>query len=170
MPLSVKVRLDYDDTPRTPYVTINVRTDEGQGVSQPINYLTLFNIEHIVFISPPSGGLPMKKKAIKRRSTKQERRRIEAIGGKAHRGSGSRIGYKSDGSTERWRMENKFTTAQSYRVTLADLAKLRSECVNAQVPVFNVEFQDKHTAEVKESWVLVPAKEWERLVNADDHK
>jgi hypothetical protein len=165
----VKIELEYDGKPPQPNITIRARTDEGTG-SIVVPWASAFCREHIVFISPPSGGIPIKKKAIKRRSTKQERRRIEAIGGKAHRGSGSRIGYKSDGSTERWRMENKFTTAQSYRVTLADLAKLRSECVNAQVPVFNVEFQDKHTAEVKESWVLVPAKEWERLVNADDHK
>lgn len=167
MPLSVKVRLDYDDTPRTPYITINIRTDDGQGASQPINYFNLFNSEHVVFILPPEAGRPMKKKAIKKRSEKQETKRIEAVGGRRHSGSGSRAGYKSDGSVgNRYRMENKFTTAESRRVELKELRKLRSECLNGQVPVFNIDFQDKHTGATKESWVLIPTKEWEKLANA----
>ena len=81
-------------------------------------------------------------------------------------GSGAFIGHKSDGSTDRWRMENKFTTAKSFRVTLDDLTKLRGECRNAQSPVFNVDFQDKFTGATTESWVLVPHKDWEKLENA----
>jgi hypothetical protein len=167
MPLSVKVRLVYDDVPRTPYINIHVRTDEGSG-STRANYLTAFGVEHVIILEPPSGGVPLKAKEIRRRSTRQERKRIEAVGGRAHRGSGALDGYKSDGSSDRWRMENKFTTAESYRVTLHDLHKLRSECRGFQAPVFNVEFQDKYTGTVKETWVLVPATEWERLVNAQN--
>jgi hypothetical protein len=65
-------------------------------------------------------------------------------------------------------MENKFTTAESRRVELKELRKLRSECLNGQVPVFNIDFQDKHTGATKESWVLIPTKEWERLANAEN--
>lgn len=162
------VRLEYDDQPRTPSVTIHVHADGCTGTSGPLNYLTAWGAEHLVVLSPPQGGFQPSGKEVKRRSAKQERRRIEAIGGRRHSGSGSKSGNKSDGSTDSWRMENKFTTAQSYRVTLSDLAKIRSECRNAQAPVFNVEFQDKHTGEVRESWVLVPAKNWEKLVHASD--
>jgi hypothetical protein len=163
----VKVELEYDGTPPLPNITIRARTDEGTG-SVVVPWASAFCREHVLIMTPPSGGRPLKKKAIKSRSAKQEAKRIEAVGGRRHAGSGSLSGYKSDGSTDRWRMENKFTSAQSYRVTLADLAKLRSECRNAQAPVFNIEFQDKHTSRVKETWVLVPAKEWEKLVHAAD--
>jgi hypothetical protein len=222
----VKVRLVYDDAPRTPNIVIHVKTDGGGG-SLRSNYLTAFGVEHTillkrpagvgmpmsvkvqpnavfehdgggqwlevyvradggsgttgrlpwssafgpeytVILEPPAGGVPMKAKEVRRRATRQERKRIEAIGGKAHRGSGALAGHKSDGSTDRWRMENKFTTADSYRVTLADLTKLRSECRGFQAPVFNVEFQERHTGAVRETWVLVPATEWERLVNAQN--
>jgi hypothetical protein len=170
MPLSVRVRLAYCHS-CTPTVTIHVHVDGQDGVSAPINYPTLWGAEHLVLLSPPNGtGLKTPAKEIKRRSARQERTRIEAIGGRSHAGSGSKSGYKSDGSTDRWRMENKFTGANSYRVTLADLAKLRSECRNAQAPVFNVEFQDKHTGAVKETWVLVPATEWEKLVHAREYQ
>lgn len=162
----MKVRLEYDPEPRTPYITIHVRTDEGTG-SIRSNYLTAFGCEHAVILEPPKGTVQLKPKAIKKRATRQERQRIEAIGGRRHSGSGAFAGYKSDGSTDRWRMENKFTTAESYRVTLADLTKLRSECRGFQAPVFNVEFQEK-TGAVKETWVFVPAADWERLVNAQN--
>ncbi|MFA5435836.1 MAG: hypothetical protein WC372_07360 [Candidatus Neomarinimicrobiota bacterium] len=166
MSLSVKVRLEYDDTPRTPYITIHVRTDEGTG-SVRSNYLTAFGEEHVVILEAPKGTVQLRTKTLKKRATRQERQRIEAIGGRRHSGSGSFAGNKSDGSTDRWRMENKFTTAESFRVTLADLTKLRSECRGFQAPVFNVEFQEK-TGAVRETWVLVPAADWERLVHAQN--
>jgi hypothetical protein len=168
VPLSLKLLLSTYTLPNQPvFLGIEARVDGCVGYWK-VPWDVAFGNELTVILEPPAGGAPMKKKAIKARSTKQERKRIEAVGGRVHRGSGSREGYKSDGSSDRWRMENKFTTASSYRVTLSDLTKLRSECRNAQAPVFNIEFQDKHTAEVKETWVLVPAKEWEKLVNASD--
>lgn len=148
------------------WLEILVRTDDGTGTTGRLPWETAFGPEYPVILEQPQGGIPVSHKEVKRRSAIQERKRIEAIGGRRHSGSGSRSGYKSDGSTDRWRMENKFTTAVSYRVQLKDLHKIRSECLNGQAPVFNVDFQDKHTGETRESWVLVPSKEWEKLVNA----
>lgn len=151
------------------WLEIRVRADDGVGTTGRIPWSVAFGQEYTIILEPPNGpGMYVSPKEVKRRSRRQEEKRIGAIGGRAHAGSGSFIGHKSDGSTDRWRMENKYTTAKSYRVTLADLTKLRSECRNAQAPVFNVEFQDKHTGQVKETWVLVPASEWERLVNAEN--
>lgn len=169
MPLSVKLLLSTYTLPGEPiFLHAEVRADGSVGYVK-VPWDRAFGNELVAILEPPQGGQPMKKKAIQRRATRQETKRIEAVGGRRHSGSGSRRGYKSDGSVGyRWRMENKFTTAASYRVQLRDLGKLRSECLNGQAPVFNVEFQDKHTGQVKESWVLVPAKEWEKLVNATD--
>lgn len=148
------------------FLHIVATTEEGQG-SLDVAWGCAFGPEYTIVLEPPQGGMRMSHKEVKRRSARQERQRIEAVGGRRHSGSGSRSGYKSDGSLGyRWRMENKFTTKESYRVALSDLRKLRSECLNGQAPVFNVDFQDKHTGETKDSWVLVPSKEWERLVNA----
>lgn len=149
------------------WLEIRVRTDEGSGTTGRIPWTFAFGPEYTVILEAPKGAVQLRTKAIKRRATRQERQRIEAIGGRRHSGSGSFAGNKSDGSTDRWRMENKFTTAESYRVTLADLLKLRSECRGFQAPVFNVEFQEK-TGAVKETWVLVPAADWERLVHAQN--
>lgn len=148
------------------WATVSVRTGDGASGSCEGPWNAFFGVEHSVLMKMPQGDTgAMTTKVKKKRSAKQERRRIEGIGGRAHVGSGAFIGHKSDGSTERWRMENKFTTAKSYRVTLDDLTKIRSECRNAQAPVFNIDFQDKRTGVTSESWVMMPHKVWEKLVN-----
>jgi len=151
------------------WATITVQADGLTGTSGPVAWGEFFARGHTIVMEAPTGGMRMSTKLIKKRSTKQERKRIEAIGGRRHAGSGAFSGNKSDGSTDRWRMENKFTTAGSYRVALDDLIKIRGECRNGQSPVFNIDFQDKHTGATKDSWVLVPTKEWEKLVNASSN-
>lgn len=170
MPLSVTVSLEPAATPEGQWLTIRARADGCAGTIT-LPWEGAFQREHCVILEQPSGGTPLSKKAIKKRSTRQERKRIEAVGGRRHAGSGAFAGYKSDGSVGyEWRMENKFTTAQSYRVTVQDLRKLGSECINGQKPVFNIDFQDKHTGVTSESWVLIPFKAWEKLVNASSNK
>ena len=101
--------------------------------------------------------------------TRQERRVAEGLGGHRQTGSGSRRGHKGDGRVEgSYRIENKMTRAESFRVTLNDLQKIRSECEGLEVPVFEVEFRDRHTLRPKEKWALVPWEIWEKLANAAD--
>lgn len=99
--------------------------------------------------------------------TKQERATAEALGGHRQSGSGARRGYKGDGRVEgKFRIENKMTRAESMRVHLSDLRKIRSECSNQEVPVFEFDFRDRHTLQAKEKWALVPWKVWEERANA----
>ena len=172
LPVSVGITLTTATDETGTWATITVNTADG-GFGQLMGpWETFFGREHAVLVRPPEGKAhQMSAKTKKKRSAKQERKRIEGAGGRAHVGSGAFVGHKSDGSIGyRWRMENKFTTAASYRVTLNDLTKLRSECINGQVPVFNVDFQDKHTGATKDSWVMLPHKEWERLVKLEASK
>lgn len=170
MHLSVTVVPEVFTNENGTYATLTVHTDGQSGTTLPITWDSFFGREHIVSVKAPEGSAQkLSAKTVRTRSSKQERKRIEAIGGRAHVGSGAFVGHKSDGSTDRWRMENKFTTTSSYRVTLDDLNKLRSECTYSQSPVFNVDFQDKSTGKTKDSWVLIPSKEFERLVNAVDN-
>jgi len=166
MPLSARVSVYVRERGAVTEAHLHLSVGDAQG-TLVVPWGTFFEREHTVITLAPAGGIRLSAKQLKRRATKQELSRIEAIGGKRHSGSGSKAHLKSDGSTDRWRMENKFTTAASFSLKLADLTKLRSECQGWQAPVFNVEFQEKHTGRVKETWVLLPAKEWEKLVNAN---
>ena len=164
MPVSVGVVVSTVQRDGSTWASVRVLTGDGAQGAYEAPWDTFFNVEHSVILRMPDGTAgAMTTKTKKKRSAKQERKRIEGVGGRAHVGSGAFVGHKSDGSTDRWRMENKFTTAQSFRVTLNDLTKIRSECRNAQAPVFNIDFQDKRTGATKDSWVLVPHKDWERL-------
>ena len=170
MYLSVAITALLEQDEGSNFVTVKVQEGINEGRVERIPWESFFGVPHTVTMVAPKGEAHvMSTKVKKQRSSRQERRRIEAVGGRSHVGSGAFAGHKSDGSTDKWRMENKFTTAQSYRVTLSDIHKLRSECRNGQAPVFNVDFQEKRTGATKESWVLIPHKEWERLVNAVDH-
>jgi len=101
--------------------------------------------------------------------TRQERRIAESLGGHRQSGSGARPGYRGDGRVEgKFRIENKMTRSASIRIPLADLRKIRSECGSGEVPLYEIEFRDKNTLEVKEAWILVPWKEWEKRANATD--
>jgi hypothetical protein len=121
------------------------------------------------FFDVPHGTLLRPKaKRIKRISMKQEKR-VEELGGGRQSGSGSRSGYKGDGRIRgRYRIENKFTTSESYRVELAELTKIRSECTDLEVPVFEVQFREKNSMAVRDEWVLIPRKEWEKHVHASN--
>lgn len=97
------------------------------------------------------------KKSIRASVTRQERRTAEALGGHRQTGSGARRGYKGDGRVEgRFRIENKMTQAESIRVKLSDLQKIRSECEGSEVPIFEVEFRERGTLRPIEKWALVP--------------
>ena len=107
------------------------------------------------------------RKRIKRSSMQQEQKSAEALGGRRQSGSGARPGHKGDGRVRgRFRFENKFTTAESFRVKHAELRKARAECEGLEVPVFDVQFKEKVTLRTIDNWVLVPREHWEKLANA----
>ena len=168
MPISVRVQLvPVLRADGSSWLTILARTNEGTGHTDVLPWNSAFSVEHIIVFDTLPRTLAPSHKTIKRLSKKQERRIAEGVGGKAQTGSGSRPGYKGDGRVAgRFRIENKLTFKDSYRVTLADLHKIRSECDGFETPVFEVEFLSKDTHMLKEAWVLVPQKEWEKLANA----
>ena len=142
---------------------------EGQEVAIETTMQSLIQGGVVGFFDMAHGTLLRTKAQRFKRISKKQEKRIEELGGKAQPGSGSRPGYKSDGRIQgRYRIENKFTTAESYRVELKDLMKIRSECVGLEVPMFEVQFRAPRTMQVRDEWVLVPRKEWEKHVHAND--
>lgn len=107
-----------------------------------------------------------RRQKIKKASQKQERRIMAGIGGRVQPASGARPGYKSDGRKYgELRIEAKFTYANSYRLTLVDLNKLRSECEGPESPALVLDFKEKATGRTTDSWVVIPHAEWERIIN-----
>ena len=116
--------------------------------------------------SEPRAAKVKLRKKIKKASTKQERQIMKGIGGRVQPASGAMASHKSDGRLrDKVRMEAKFTYADSYRVTLKDLNKLRSECQGSERPAFVIDFIDKSTGLRNDRWVLVTHSDWEKLVN-----
>jgi hypothetical protein len=142
---------------------------EGQEATVQTTWADLVNGNAVGFFDVAHGTLLRTKTQRRKRISKKQEKRIEELGGNAQPGSGSRDGYKSDGRIRgRYRIENKYTTAESFRVELKDLMKIRSECVGLEVPVFEVQFRAPRTLRVLDEWVLMPRKEWEKHVHADD--
>ena len=94
---------------------------------------------------------------------------MEAIGGRVSKASGAMASDKSDGRLlDKVRMEAKFTFAKSFRLTRQILNKIRSECQGTEEPAVQIDFNDKVTGRVLDSWVVIPLHAWEKYVNALD--
>jgi hypothetical protein len=92
---------------------------------------------------------------------------MAAIGGRTSKASGAMAGDKSDGRLiDRIRLEAKLTYANSFRITRAVLNKIRGECVGLEEPVVQLDFADKITNRVVDSWAIIPLHVWEKYVNA----
>lgn len=167
MPVSITAKMEasnhaYDG------VILRLRA-EGQEVAIETTMSSLLQGDVVGFFSVPHGTLLRTRPQRRKRISKKQEKRIEDLGGNVQPGSGSRPGYKSDGRIRgRYRIENKYTTAESFRVELRDLVKIRSECVGLEVPVFEVQFRTPRTMHVRDEWVLIPRKEWEKHVHPDD--
>lgn len=125
--------------------------------------------ETVAILAPsPVAGAVTNAKKLRRRSMKIEDNIAEAIGGRRHKGSGALAYAKGDVRKRgRLRVESKFTQAASYRVTLADLRKIDSECSFGETPAFDITFVEPGTLREIDAWVLIPRSEWQRLMEVD---
>lgn len=170
MSLRVGVRIDYISAPPKPSLRVALLINGAEAWVGTISWLDLVckgTYSHEVRM----GSDGPSKQRLKKASMKQEEETASALGGHRQAGSGSRPGYKGDGRVfGRFRIENKFTTAASFRLKLAELRKIRAECSNQEVPVFDVQFKDRDTLKTIDHWALVPWSEWEKRANADAGK
>lgn len=145
-------------------------TVEGQEAVVQVPLTAITNGAEVLGFFMESCGKVLRPtaKRIKKASVKQERR-IEELGGNRQSGSGARPGYKGDGRVPgRFRVENKLTMKNSFRVELADLMKIRSECEGLEIPIFEVQFLEAGTMRVKDEWVMLPRKEWIKYALSGD--
>ena len=172
MPVSVKVwllRVDasVDHTGKLSGTLRLAVSTMGKEVIFDTTINELINEGVTKFFPELKKSLKTSHKRLKHASMQQEQKSAEALGGRRQSGSGARPGNKGDGRVRgRFRIENKFTTAESFRVKLAELRKLRAECEGLEVPIFDVQFKEKVTLRTIDNWVLVPRDHWEKLANA----
>jgi len=102
-------------------------------------------------------------KVNKKASMRQESKLAQAIGGIRHKGSGSLPWAKGDVRKKgELRGEAKTTRAQGYRITRAELDKIRAECDCDEAPFMAIWFCDENW-KPEDKWVLVPEVIWRRL-------
>jgi len=158
MSLSLKVRLLDDGTGQTEVV---VEVDGRVARGTVANAELFSGRESVLFYETPGPGLRPSVATRRAAVTKQERKMGALHGGRNQSGSGARPDKKGDFRTPgKYRGECKSTTRKAYRLDLAELTKLRSECTGLEVPVFVLEFQDKQTLRPIDSWTLIPTKVW----------
>lgn len=167
MPISVK--LSFAEVPQSftdfmEKLKIRVRTQGREALVEGTIWHLIYADVTAFFTELPR--LRTNHKCLKRASMKQEQKSAEALGGRRQTGSGSRVGHKGDGRVRgRYRIENRFTTAQSHPVKLADLRKIRAECEGLEVPIYDVQFKEKVTLRTIDNWVLIPREHFERLAH-----
>jgi len=84
----------------------------------------------------------MNKRKIKRTSKKRENKAGKEVGGSSHLGSGNLWFQKGDASGEYFLVEDKFTTANKYSISLLVLDKLERQALKTdKIPVLRFGFE-----------------------------
>lgn len=103
-------------------------------------------------------------KRVKRATMKQEEAVASDMGGHRQRGSGTVAWRKGDGLVKgKYRIENKMRFTKGITVTREELNKIRSECEQGEVPLFQFDYADRATCKVQDQWILVPYEHWKKV-------
>ncbi len=147
-------------------LTITIHTPNGPmsvGPFDPRYAQQLVAVGHgLPVVEPhrPTGA----KKRLRRRSIKQENEIAARDGGSRVRGSGAgRIkgDVRNPGIK---RTEAKFTTdKKSFTIRHEELAKIRAEAKNLEVPAYEVHFVDPQTLKAYDRWMLIDARFYEMM-------
>jgi len=173
MPLPVAAHFEYDHQHRRccacgagPTYKLVLNIEDIEAELDPYCVHCLINrVMHGFVTEAVKGKIPARK--IRKVSRHQEEKIMAGIGGRTQPGSGCVPGYKSDGRLKgRVRVEARFTYGTIYSVKRQDLDKIRGECQGHEKPALVIDFKDRATSKTQDSWVLMPHKEWERMINA----
>jgi hypothetical protein len=149
------------------YVQV-VSADGGEGLHGPVHPHDLLDPQRFqVVVRQPTPGRQAPSKRVKAASMKQEKRVMDAIGGRVQAGSGSGQYAKGDGRLLGvTRVECKLTTKKSFRLEHAVLAKIREEARLGEMPSVQIDFKTPDTLRTYDTWVAIPQSYWEKYVHA----
>lgn len=145
-------------------VYITVHTESGPAVVGPLDLSRDACLTAIVAqpIAPPKKTGPTPKQRRKASMQQEDEIAAQHEGGRRVRGSGS---GKTKGDARvlgKFRFEAKYTSSGTYPLKLSELAKIRSEATNQEIPGFVVEFKDE-TLRTLDSWTCIPSTHMEHL-------
>lgn len=101
----------------------------------------------------------------KKISVAQEVDLAEELGGRVQKASGALAGSKGDVRVKgKYRIEAKFTKANSYKLLLDDLYKIISECGAGEKAVFVIDFVEK-TGKLKDRFAVTYWEDFKELTN-----
>jgi len=153
-----------------PVVRVSVFGKEGIAETPPVCTLCMGDVQHSIELEEPEVEITSKRKGFKqnkRLSRKQEIDLAEDLGGKVQLNSGAVVGSKGDVRVKgEYRVEAKFTAANSYKLDLDELYKIASECEGREKPLFVVDFLDKHTKKPKDRFAILPYDQLKELIDA----
>jgi hypothetical protein len=159
-------RLDFSFSLRDGF-RATVTTPHGEAIFQiPTNGVINWVERYTTLFTPNPEQKPKKitAKQTKRASIRQENEVMEALGGRRQAGSGAVAHLKGDGRVrDKYRVEMKYTRANSYRVDRKELNKLRGECEGTEIPVFVIDFVDPQTGGSADRWVMVEFDRFQQL-------
>lgn len=155
-------------------VTFGVVTETHAGDIDPLCQYCLFNhqdggMSSQVPMEPlVTGRAPMRKqlRKNKRRSKEQEQDIAEELGAHVQPNSGATTGYKGDVRKKGvFRLEAKFTHAESYSVHLEDLHKIAGECTGFEKPVIVIDFLEQGTSILRDRYAILNFDHYKELLN-----
>jgi hypothetical protein len=151
-----------------PYIEVQYGLETKRmpvNVESPQDTQTQYETEDLlVFQASAPSGPALTPKQTRRLSQKQELDLAQSVGGRVQPGSGSKPGAKGDIRVKGVvRGEAKYTKAGSYRLELADLQKIRSECTLGERMAFLVRFVDDDNR-TKDEFALISRSDWEEWV------
>jgi hypothetical protein len=115
-------------------------------------------------IEEPKEKSRVSAKRQRRTSMKREDAVAQVLGGRRQKGSGSVASLKGDVRVrDKFRVEHKHTRAGSYRVTQNELSKIRGECTGLEIPLFIIEFLEKATGRLQDSWTMIETHHFQKL-------
>ena len=110
----------------------------------------------------------IKPKHRRKRAAKQDVDVMGKLGGRVQPASGSLIGYKGDGRViDRFRVETKYTQANSFSLKLSELWKIGGECEGSERPMFVIDFLEKGTGKLRGRYAVIPFSDMEKLNDAN---
>lgn len=155
-----------------PVLVFSVLTESHSGDVEPLCAQCLFRAgcKSDVPMQELAPGPAPRRKALrhnKRVSQQQERELAEDLGGRVQPNSGATIGAKGDvRSKGRFRLEAKFTRANSFPLQLEDLQKIAGECAPAEKPVLVIDFLEPGTSKLRDRFAVLHYQDTKELLNA----
>lgn len=156
-------------------VVFGVVAETHAGAIAPLCSFCLFNhkdggMSSQVPMEPlVTGRAPMRKHLRKnrRRSKEQEQDLAEELGARVQPNSGAMTGSKGDVRKKGvFRLEAKFTHAESFSLQLDDLHKIAGECAGFEKPLVVIDFVEQGTSKLKDRFAVLQFDHVKEFLNA----